>query len=159
MIIIGIDPGLSGAIGIIRTERDLVEVHDMPVMPLSKTKRQVDLFALSRILGKNRNANMHVFVEQVHSMPHQGVASCFTFGMGYGGIQGILAALEIPFTLVTPQKWKKHFSLIGKDKKMSIPVAQQHFPSLEIGRKDGRADALLIAEFGATLVAADPLLK
>lgn len=147
MIIIGIDPGLSGAIAVIDSNNKYnLMVCDMPVMPLSKTKRQVNLATISKYLKVWKPR--YVFLEQVHSMPKQGVASSFNFGMGYGGIQGVLYALDISFTLITPQKWKKQFNLIGKDKKMSIPIAQQHFPNMEIGKKDGRADALLIAEWG-----------
>lgn len=150
MKIIGIDPGVTGGIAIIECEGLNAKVFPMPCMPLSKTKRQIDLNELSEILSdlSAGAVAVRVYLEQVHSMPAQGVVSAFNFGMSYGGIQGVIATLQIPLVLVTPQKWKKHFHLIGKDKKMSITLARQHFPHLKIGRSTDKADALLIAEYG-----------
>src|SRR5690606_16808140 len=92
----------------------------------------------------------HAYVERVSAMPGQGVSSMFNFGMGYGVIQGVLASLGIPYTLVTPQTWKKRAGLAGKDKDNARTLAQQLCPEAPLGRKKdiGRADAILIARFG-----------
>src|SRR5690606_2041087 len=91
------------------------------------------------------------YVEKVGAMPGQGVSSMFNFGMGVGVLQGVLAACGIPYFLVTPQSWKKRASLSGKDKDMARTMAQQLYPSASLGRKKdiGRADAMLIARYGA----------
>ena len=83
-------------------------------------------------------------------MPGQGVSSMFNFGMGYGAIQGVLAGLCVPLHLVTPQKWKKHQGLIGKDKDCARTLAQQLYPEASLARKKdiGRADAILIGDYG-----------
>ena len=111
MLIAGIDPGLSGAIALLRCDggaAKVEEVLDMPVFLLSrggKTKRELDTHGLVAIL---RNwVISHAFVEQVASMPGQGVSSVFAFGQAYGAMLGVLAATGIPFTKVPPARWKR----------------------------------------------------
>lgn len=146
---IGIDPGLTGAIAVLSDTGKFVAVHDMPVMKLGKSKKnQVDPVALSElILGI---APTSAVLEKVGAMPGQGVSSMFNFGMGYGVIQGVLAALWVDYALSTPQKWKKECGLIGKEKDAARLLAIELFPDASLARKKdgGRADALLIAKFG-----------
>lgn len=148
MIVCGIDPGVSGAIAFI-SQDSLIDVVDMPTAALGK-KTQVDAGEFTKLLKKHAPAV--AAVERVSAMPGQGVASMFNFGMGYGVIQGALAALEIPTILVTPPRWKKRFSLIGKEKDKARLLAQQLYPIAELHRKRdiGRADALLIARYAMT---------
>jgi hypothetical protein len=75
----------------------------------------------------------------------------FNYGVGYGAYLGILTALEIPFQEVRPQTWKKAYSL-NSEKSRSIIVAQQLFPGADIGKKDGRAEALLLAEYARRIM-------
>lgn len=155
---IGIDPGNTGAIALLQDNGDFIEVEDMPLMALGK-KNQVNAVELANIIQNyNCMALMNdeavtATVEQVHSMPKQGVSSSFNFGMGYGVIQGVLAALNIPMTLVSPQKWKKHHSLIGKEKDCARTLAQQLYPTASLARKKdiGRADAILIARYSCEI--------
>jgi crossover junction endodeoxyribonuclease RuvC len=156
-MIIGIDPGLTGAVAFYSPEDDeVLEVHDMPVMMKSKTKKktknQVNAVELANIIneGLDNYGIDAAVVEQVHSMPGQGVSSVFTFGESAGVIRGILAALKIQTIYVTPQKWKKAANLIGKDKDMARTLAIQMYPYSSLSRKKdiGRADAILIARFG-----------
>jgi crossover junction endodeoxyribonuclease RuvC len=98
------------------------------------------------------------FVEKVSAMPKQGVTSMFNFGKSAGYIEGVLAAIGIPYQLVPPQKWKKEFSL-GSDKKQSIAVCERLFPSVSLYRTercttkhDGMAEALLIAEYARRIM-------
>lgn len=147
---IGIDPGNTGAVVFMSMDDEVVAVHDMPLMPNGK-KQQVNAAALSAIVSGSWAENtVMAYVEKVSAMPGQGVSSMFNFGMGYGVIQGVLAANNIPYTLVTPQSWKKRAGLIGKDKDMSRTMAQQMYPKAELHRKKdiGRADAILIARYG-----------
>jgi crossover junction endodeoxyribonuclease RuvC len=149
----GIDPGNTGAIALLDDDGGLIWVEDMPLMANGK-KQQVNASALTEILLDwdlivDVN-NTTAYVEKVGAMPGQGVSSMFNFGMGYGVIQGVLAATGIPYYLVTPQKWKKAANLIGKEKDNARTLAQQLYPQASLSRKKdiGRADAILIARFG-----------
>lgn len=152
MLTIGIDPGNTGAIALLGEDGDLVAVHDMPLMANGK-KQQVNAAELCRIICDIRDSSesaLMCHVEKVSAMPGQGVSSMFNFGMGFGVIQGVIAGAGLPYTLVTPQAWKKRAGLLGKDKDMARTVAQQLYPDAPLGRKKdiGRADAILIARFG-----------
>lgn len=150
-MIIGIDPGNTGAIAFLEECGSLFKVEDMPIMANGK-KNQVNAAELARLLSIP-DITVAV-VERVSAMPGQGVSSMFNFGMGYGVIQGVLAANKIPFHLITPQKWKKAALLSGKDKDNARTLAQQLYPDAPLGRKRdiGRADAILIARYGVDLV-------
>ena len=125
MRIIGIDPGLSGAIAILEDSK-IKELFDMPVMPDGKkNKRQLNSALLVKLIKDNiQNLEDTVMVvEQVNAMPGQGVTSMFNFGQTFGAIKGICAALGLPIFLVRPAKWKKHFELINSSKDASITKA------------------------------------
>ena len=154
MITLGIDPGITGAISIFN-DGHFRCVHDMPVMQMGKT-RQINSAALAGIvideskLKSDSPNDVVAYLEKVNAMPGQGVTSMFNFGMGYGAIQGVLAAHHIPYKLVTPQKWKKYYNLTGKDKDCARTLAIQQFPKAELNLKKhiGRADAILIGQYG-----------
>jgi crossover junction endodeoxyribonuclease RuvC len=145
---IGIDPGITGALSCLEDGK-IADLCDMPVIELPSGKHQVNAAQLAKILTAWKD-NSIVILERVSAMPGQGVSSMFNFGMGYGIIQGVVMAIGIPMTLVSPQVWKKKAGLIGKDKDYARTLAQQLWPSAELGRKKdiGKADALLIAKFG-----------
>lgn len=150
-IILGVDPGASGAIAIL-TEGYLTEVFDVPIFEINK-KKQIDIYQLAqKIDALNKRGKIdQAFIEKVHALPKQGVSSCFNFGASYGVIQGILAANFIPINFVTPNKWKSHFKL-GRDKDQSRQKASALWPLFvnQFSRKkdDGRAEAALIARWG-----------
>ena len=153
---IGIDPGISGAIAIVSD--DGVELFDMPIVPKSSGKgNEVDCVNLSMILHTQKyNSNLStVYVEKVHAMPGQGVTSMFGFGRSLGVVEGVLAALEMPYVFVNPQKWKRLAGLQGKKKHYSVTVASKLYPRVadQLTRKKdvGRADALLIAHYGSKI--------
>lgn len=150
MIVIGIDPGITGAVVSI-SEHGSVCFFDTPTTPPGSGRREFLPVEMADILYEFKN-NSHVFIEKVHSMPGQGVASMFSFGMGYGIWIGIVAALKIPYSLVTPQSWKKDLMQGMKDKDASRLRAQQLLPweteRLKRKKDVGRADAFLIAEYG-----------
>ena len=151
-MIAGIDPGQTGAIAFIYPNGK-VEIHDTPIEKVKKGKRIKTEYLPGNMsdLLKGLEIN-HVYIESVHAMPGQGVTSMFNFGKGFGIWIGILAALKIPYTLIPPQAWKKHLMQGMKDKDAARIRAQQLYPSVtkELSRKKdvGRADALLIAEYG-----------
>lgn len=145
MIYIGIDPGKNGGIAYIHQTQTGITVYEVAVF---------DETTLIRLLSNfNKNACICA-LEQVHAMPKQGVSSTFNFGVNYGFIQGVLKAYGISYELVTPQKWKKEFS-VTSDKNTSIEVCKRLFPNVNLKATerckkdhDGMAEALLIAEYG-----------
>lgn len=139
-MIMGIDPGWSGGVATIRegvgakaigftkmTERDIYDAIMEMINPMT--------------------ASLTCYIEKVHSMPKQGVASSFKFGHNYGLLRGIIVALRIPFTEVSPMKWQTALGCrTGGDKNVTKQKAQQLYPSLKITH--ATADALLIATYG-----------
>jgi crossover junction endodeoxyribonuclease RuvC len=151
MIIIGIDPGISGAISIIENKK-ILEVYDTPTMiEGKKNKRQINGAQVSNIIKERLNDNKEVVVvvENVNAMPGQGVTSMFNFGQSFGVIKGICAALSLPIYFVRPTKWKKHFNLIKTNKDASRTKVIEVYPEIsnKLHRKkdSNRADAILIA--------------
>jgi len=153
MIILGIDPGLSGALAFYDTVEQSVEVIDMPVLELvrnGKKKREVSAQSLANHIAGRKISG--AFLERVNAMTGQGVTSVFSFGRSLGIVEGILAAYDIPTTLVTPQAWQKAVNQrAGKDG--SRERAMQLFPAqvdlFQRKKDDGRSDASLIAYYGA----------
>ena len=132
MKIIGIDPGLSGAIAILENNK-VLNIFDIPVMSEGKkNKKQLNSALLVNYLRENisNNEEVAVVVEQVNAMPGQGVTSMFNFGQTFGAIKGICAALNLPIFFVRPSKWKKHFELINSAKDSSRTKAIEMYPKL-----------------------------
>ena len=153
MKIIGIDPGLSGAIAVLQDNK-VEEIFDVPVMTDGKkNKRQLNSAQLVKLLKDNikDNEEIAIVVEQVNAMPGQGVTSMFNFGQTFGAIKGICAALNLPIFFVRPAKWKKHFDLIKSSKDASRTKAIEMYPSISdklSKKKDvNKSDAILIARF------------
>jgi crossover junction endodeoxyribonuclease RuvC len=148
MIKIGIDPGCSGAIVVLQFGLPL-SFDRMPTMQVGKQTR-VNGAALAALLPKG--ADVRAYVEQVGAMPGQGTASMFSFGHACGVVAGVLGALQIPVTLVTPQSWKKRAGLLNSDKDASRSKAIQVWPEWRELDKKGAgqayADAAFIALFG-----------
>jgi len=139
MIIIGIDPGISGAICVLK-EGKILEVYEMPTMiDGKKNKRQVNGAEVTNIFLKelNKENTAKVVVEHVTAMPGQGVTSMFNFGQSFGVLKGICAALKLPIYFVRPVKWKKYFNLINSEKEASRTKVIQIFPyiSSKISKK------------------------
>jgi hypothetical protein len=145
---IGIDPGLSGAVAILAADGTPEVLADLPIIRDAKLA-WIDGSALqSVILAALKGRTAHAIVERVSSMPAQGIASAFQFGVGFGSILGVLQALHIRIELVTPAVWKRSYGL-SKDKHASLHKARLLFPSAELhlAKYDGRAEALLIAQW------------
>ena len=153
MKVVGIDPGLSGAIAVLE-EKKVLALFDMPVMSEGKkNKNQLNSAQLVNILKENikDDEDIAVVVEQVNAMPGQGVTSMFNFGQTFGAIKGVCAALNLPIFFVRPSKWKKHFELINSSKDSSRTKVIEMYPSLsnQLARKKdvNKSDAILIARF------------
>ena len=155
MLIIGIDPGLSGSICFFQDGK-IIDVIDMPTMSDGKkNKRQVNGAQIyNEILNKIhevKNQDIRVVIEQVSAMPGQGVTSMFNFGQSFGILKGISSAMQLPMYFVRPAKWKKYFNLINSEKDASRARAIEIFPyfSSQLSKKkdSNKADAILIANF------------
>jgi crossover junction endodeoxyribonuclease RuvC len=149
MKIIGIDPGLSGALAVL--EGDHLIVEDMPIFKAKTRGNDLNILGLVDIFEILGYGVDHAFIELVHSMPQQGVASVFKFGLVYGATKGVIAGCRIPMTEVAPNKWKPEMKL-NKDKDRSRARAVELFPNFShyFARKkdDGRAEAALLAYYG-----------
>ena len=153
MKVIGIDPGLNGAIAVLQDNK-VKEIFDVPVMPEGKkNKRQLNSAQLVKLLKDiiSGNEEIVVIVENVSAMPGQGVTSMFNFCQTFGAIKGICAALGLPIFFVRPAKWKKHFDLINSSKDASRTKAIEMYPTLsdQLSKKKdvNKSDAILIARF------------
>lgn len=158
MIIIAVDPGLTGALCRIDHDGKLFALEDMPVMlrgTATKIKNQVNCSALADMLrswiaGRDKNEIM-VYIERVAAMPGQGVSSMFSLGHTSGAIEGVVSALGLAHKLIPAATWKKAMK-VGKDKDQGRAVAQRLFPSAELHLKKhhNRGESLLLAVYGQT---------
>ena len=155
MLIIGIDPGISGSICFFQDGK-IIDVVEMPTMTEGKkNKKQVNgsqIFnEISFRAKKLDKKDIKVIIEQVSAMPGQGVTSMFNFGQSFGILKGICSAMQLPMYFVRPAKWKKYFNLINSEKDASRTRAIEIFPyfSGQLSRKkdSNKADAILIASF------------
>ena len=160
---IGIDPGSHGYIVVL--DEDGEYLNSLAIEDNTEQEVAQFLYAI-----KAARPACTCVMEDVHSMPGQGVATTFAFGRNVGFLQGILVALQIPYTLVTPRKWQKEMWIskdmvftVRKDKKgedkrqvapkpTSINAATRLFPTTDLRKSDrarnphdGKCDALLIA--------------
>jgi len=163
MVIIGIDPGLSGAIALIeRIDGEIrLEVFDVPIHQIKRgksAKKELDAHTLAGIFlrGSLRKPQpYHAFIERVGAMPGQGVSSMFAFGKVYGAMLACVACFGLPYTLVTPVAWKKATGVpvgegASKDgsRARASQLMPQHASLWARVKDDGRAEAALIAYYG-----------
>lgn len=152
-MILGIDPGLTGAIAAMEGGK-VVVVIDMPVVARLYGKgNEIDAYTLATMVMELGASNIETAVmEAVGAMPGQGVTSMLHFGESIGVVKGVLGALQIPVRFVTPQRWKKTAGIAGKEKDAARSLAIQQHPEVadQLQRKKdtGRADAICIARFG-----------
>ena len=155
MLIIGIDPGISGSICFFEDGK-IVDVIEMPTMTEGKkNKKQVNgaqvYNEIIKKIDKIEKHNVRVVIEKVSAMPGQGVTSMFNFGQSFGILKGICSAMQLPLYYVRPAKWKKYFNLINSEKDASRTRAIEMFPnfSSQLSKKkdSNKADAILISSF------------
>ena len=155
MLIIGIDPGITGAICFFE-DGEIKDVIDMPTMASgNKNKKQINgsqIFNEISLRTQNyKSRNINVVVEQVSAMPGQGVTSMFNFGQSFGILKGVCSAMQLPMYFVRPVKWKKYFNLINSEKDASRTKAIEIFPyfspNLAKKKDSNKADAILIASY------------
>ncbi len=152
-IIIGIDPGITGAFAVLEAETlNLLDVQDLPTLTQNK-KQKINGVRLTNQLLQWKNTDHSVamcYLENVHAMPKQGVTSMFNMGRNLGVIEGVIGALSLPITHVPPVVWKRRARLIKKEKDESRTRAIELYPEAPLARKKdhNRAEAILIARFG-----------
>lgn len=158
-VIVGIDPGLTGAVGVINTQGEFVATWDLPVMRdqslawIDATRLREQWLGLRDALSPG--ASVRFILERVSAMPKQGVAGVFTFGVTFGSILASVQALGYPLELVTPVKWKNALGLRGKAgavavaNRAALDKARLLFPAAELrlAKHGGRAESLLIAHW------------
>ena len=155
MIIIGIDPGISGSICFLDNVK-ILDVIEMPIMTDGKkNKKQVNgsqvYNEITKRIKQFEKNQIRVVIEHVSAMPGQGVTSMFNFGQSFGILKGLCTAMQLPMYFVRPAKWKKYFNLLNSEKDASRTRAIEIFPyfSSQLSRKkdSNKADAILIASF------------
>lgn len=144
-IVVGIDPGMSGAIAFLDSYGRFVAAHDLKYISDGETSYVDGLWLTKLIMA----GSLEVFLERVAAMPKQGVASTFKFGSGFGSILGALSVTSCKVKLVTPFQWKRGMQL-SRDKNASLEMARQFYPEapLSLKKHEGRAEALLLARWG-----------
>lgn len=153
MLFLGIDPGKKGALALFDPSTQELNLVDMPVSKRVNSKKgtETNYALLAQVMRPPEGVLIHCVMEQVWSMPKEGVSSAHEFGRNNGALLTALAIYEIPYQLVTAAKWKKHFGL-SQDKGASTTLAVRHFPKHRDqfygprgGILDGRAEAALLA--------------
>ena len=146
MIYLGIDPGMSGGIGIINDFKDGSPIIIDTVIFKNMTEKDISyaFWALSQKIGSGMD--LFAYIEKVHGFPGMSVKAVSSFMTNFGLLKGCLHSFNIPFEEIPPQRWQKALScLTHGDKNISKNKAQQLFPNIKITH--GNADALLLAEY------------
>lgn len=154
MLIVGIDPGITGAIAAVTPSGRLEWWNDMPIRDSGKRARkahEIDGAELARLLRPHVPDIAEVWIEEVSAMPGQGVSSMFGLGDSRGCIRGVCEALGLSVQRVHPARWKKHYGL-DSHKEASLAAATRLYPTVGAfsrKRDHGRAEAVLVALYGA----------
>jgi hypothetical protein len=149
-VTIAIDPGLTGAIALIDSYGILLEVHDMPVLAGDVSAQLLAVMFMAEVHdGAKLDANTYgcAVIEDVHSMPKQGVASSFKFGRGKGVVEGFFAGAGLPLRYVSPSRWKRDLRLSsdkGESRQMALEFWPEHAARFTRVKDEGRAEAALI---------------
>lgn len=148
-MILGIDPGASGALAWFSPEGHLVDVADMPTIKV-RGKTRVDAQSLGDMISARKPDT--IVVEGVHSMPRQGVASSFAFGYSAGLIEGVAAGAAIPCQIIDSAQWKRKAG-VPADKSAARQMAIRLWPGAAAKfsrvKDDGRAEACLLGHWYA----------
>ena len=146
-MIIGIDPGFTGAIAVVK-ESGTFEIHDMP----TTTRGGKTVLNIHRILYILKRVHQHtrIFLERAQAMPKQGVVGVFRYAESYGMLQGLIVSQYMTYVTVPPQAWKKRMGLIKKSKEESVELAKELFPEFKptLKKHHNQAEALLLAYWG-----------
>lgn len=152
-MILGIDPGINGAIAFFDFEKGELTIFDMPVASVERNGKQKKEVSPAMLAMLCRGIEVRrAIVERVNARPGQGVTSMFAFGRSFGIVEGVLGGLNIPMSYVTPQQWRKSMQVReGKDgsRQRAAELFPRYADQFQLKKHDGRAEAALIAYFGA----------
>lgn len=145
MLFYGIDPGLTGGISAINSNRELAFAVEMPLK-----QKHLDTCAIASMIRKTPKC--FCVLEQALPMPAQSSTSTATTFLNYGKLIAVLEINKIPYQIIHPSKWKKQFQLTKKSKYDAADTANSLFPELSFITKrgrlmDGMAESLLLAEY------------
>lgn len=148
MRVVGIDPGISGAIAVVTS--GVVACHDMPTIEING-KRRVDPLGIRDILATLDLEGIDaVVLEHVQGVQGTGATSAFSFGRSFGVTEGVIAGMTLPLTLVRPQAWTKALG-VSRDKGQHRQAAANLWPRQAAlfarVKDDGRADAALLCHW------------
>jgi crossover junction endodeoxyribonuclease RuvC len=173
-LIIGIDPGINGAVAFVEVDKagTIINITLISTPSIQRVNAKGKAIACPELVKRIRTVlkkyqasdiPKHAFLESVHSMTRQGVSSSFSFGKAVGIVEGIFSAFDIPITLVTPQKWKKHFGLLKQEKDDSRKYVINNYPELtdqlSLKKHVDKAEAFLIAMYGLELLKNNPIIN
>lgn len=155
--ILGIDPGLHGALAFYEPHSGDLVIADVPTVNVKENgalKTKPDIYSLGILLDHWRPLIRFAVIEKVSAMPGQGVTSCFNFGDVYGVLRGAVAANIIPMHDVRPVEWKRALRLKGgkenkdESRQLASKIAPHHASKWGLKKHDGRAEAFLLAWYG-----------
>lgn len=150
-IILGVDPGKTGALSFLDIDRHQLFIADMPVIPVGKSEKRTEVSSHKIFDLLDRYEPSHAFIEDVWSLPTDGHVGAFSFGDAYGTVKGVLGAYGLDFNRVLPNLWKKNLK-VPADKNEARQRAMELFPDSEDlfqrVRDDGRAESSMISLFG-----------
>ena len=155
--ILGVDPGLSGALAIIDPlANSIIDVTDTPVVPSGiGNRKMINVQELTFHLDRFSNDILFSVIEEVHSTPNDGPVGAFSFGKSFGIVIGIVGAFRIPIFFTPPSVWKNCMGL-STNKGDSRKLAGDKYPKsrflFERKKDDGRAESVLIADFGRRFI-------
>ena len=146
------DPGRQGAFAAIDDAGQLILVRDLPYITDGKVAFVDAPDLVASMIEARQGRPARIYVERVSAMPRQGVASSFNFGVGFGSLLAACRYVAMPLELITPAVWKKALGL-SRDKQASLDRARMLFPTAELhlAKHEGRAEALLLADYGRRL--------
>lgn len=157
MIVLGVDPGLSGGLALVRTSEagvSLIAVSDVPTTG-EGAKRRVDVAGVLEFIRSPGRTPDHAFIERAQAMPEQGASSGFVYGRAVGALEACVDGLMVPSTIIESSAWKKAHALIKRGKEDSRQRAIKLFPGapgFERKLDHNRAEAALIAWYGAMIL-------
>lgn len=150
MIVVGIDPGVTGAIAI-HDGGSLVYLTDMP-----EHGGRTDGAGLADILETHAaGERVAVYLEDTHAMPKNGSVASYSLGLNTGIVIGVVQTLRHPLVRVRPMAWKSKLSVTRRDKNETRGIVRELYPSWSssfVRVKDhNRADAVLISRYGVAM--------
>lgn len=161
-VVLGVDPGLQGALAFFDPENARMRIIDMPTFEFETTRKRVKVDPYTIVREMQAQPISNFYLEEVAASPQMGTVSAFSFGEGKGILLGAAAAQGVPITQVKPAQWKK-LMRVPADKRAAVQRASQLFPAVSSlfkgprgGVFDGRAEAALIALFGAMELGRSP---